>query len=100
MTSRKHPIPLKNLYNLFSELKIDSETEKENYKQGLVQKLYIHISLKVKVLWKTRSTEQAAETQGKDHNPKGNKVVTEVFMMYVNCTEDIFQKSSEKKKAE
>lgn len=36
---------------------MDSETEKKNYKQGLVQKLYIHISLKVKVLWKTRSTE-------------------------------------------
>lgn len=49
---RKHPIPLKNLPNLCSDL----ETEKKNYKQGLVQKLYIHISLKVKVPWKTKST--------------------------------------------
>lgn len=47
---RKHPIPLKNLHNLCSEWKTDSETEKKNYHQGLVPKLYIHISLKIKVL--------------------------------------------------
>lgn len=45
------PFPLK-IFLISAQLK----TEKKNYKQGLVQKLYIHTSLMVKALWKTKST--------------------------------------------